>query len=397
MNGEKITLYVTGSIAAYKAVSLLRLCQKAGADVRVVMTAAATRFVTPQTFAALSGHSVLTDAATHQETIAHVELAQWGTCHVVAPASADFIAKAAVGIADSVALTTYLAARGPKLVVPAMNDGMWDNPATRRNITQLRQDGQQVLEPVIGLLAEGYAAKGRMADPEVIMTALQQLQGKPQDWAGKHLLVTAGGTQEDLDPVRYLSNRSSGKMGYALANAASQRGAQVTLLSANVNLPIPTGVKVIPVRTAADLKDQLQQLFPTMDGLLMAAAVSDFRPVQVAEHKLKKTAAGEEMTLRFQQNPDLLKLVAAHKRPDQVVVGFAAETHDWRQNALHKLAAKQADYIVLNDVSNPAIGFNSDDNQVTIFGADGFQEQTPIETKAAIADHILTVINPKDR
>ncbi|USS89698.1 bifunctional phosphopantothenoylcysteine decarboxylase/phosphopantothenate--cysteine ligase CoaBC [Fructilactobacillus cliffordii] len=392
MDGKKITVYVTGSIAAYKAVYLLRLLIKAGAEVRVVMTTAATRFVTPLTFQTLAQHHVLTDADWDQTGVVHVETAQWGDLNVVVPASADFIAKAATGIADSMATTTFLAAPAPKLVVPAMNDGMWNNPATQRNLTQLRQDGIHTLSPDSGFLAEGYAAKGRMPEPEVIATEIEKLFTKEQDWQGKRVLITAGGTREDLDPVRYLSNRSSGKMGYELARAAQAHGAEVTLISANVTLPTPPGVKLVRVRTAQDLAIQLQTLFPQTDVLLMAAAVSDFRPAQVVPQKIKKITEDAHLTLELEANPDLLKLVATQKKPGQLVVGFAAETEDLKQNAARKLANKKADFIILNDVGNPQIGFNADDNQVTIIGANGFETQTPVESKSAIAERILAVL-----
>ncbi|USS91140.1 bifunctional phosphopantothenoylcysteine decarboxylase/phosphopantothenate--cysteine ligase CoaBC [Fructilactobacillus carniphilus] len=392
MNGKKITLYITGSIAAYKAVYLLRLLIKAGAEVHVVMTAAATRFVTPLTFQTLSQHPVLTDADWEQTGVVHIEAAQWGDVNVVVPASADFIAKAVTGIADSLATTTFLAAPAPKLVVPAMNDGMWNNPATQRNLQQLRQDGIHTVSPDSGFLAEGYAAKGRMPEPEIIKTEIEKLFTNKQDWQGKRVLITAGGTREDLDPVRYLSNRSSGKMGYALARAARAHGAEVTLISANVTLPTPPGVQLVRVRTAQDLAAQLQTLFPQTDVLLMAAAVSDFRPAQVAPQKIKKAAEDAHLTLELEANPDLLKLVATQKKPGQLVVGFAAETQDLKQNAARKLVNKKADFIILNDVGNPQIGFNADDNQVTIIGANGFETQTPVESKAAIAERILAVL-----
>ncbi|WP_338028467.1 bifunctional phosphopantothenoylcysteine decarboxylase/phosphopantothenate--cysteine ligase CoaBC [Fructilactobacillus hinvesii] len=396
MNGKKITLYITGSIAAYKAVYLLRLLKKAGADVVVVMTRAATEFITPLTFQTLAGHPVLIDDdwQSPNQGVVHVEAAQWGDLNLVAPASADFIAKAANGIADSLATTTFLAATAKKLIVPAMNDGMWHNPATKRNCVQLQQDGVQILTPEIGFLAEGYAAEGRMPEPPTIMAAATKALTK-QDWQGKRLLITAGGTREALDPVRYLSNRSSGKMGYALAQVAQQHGAVVTLISANVTLPTPPGVQLVRVQTAREMETQLHRFFPETDVLLMAAAVSDFRPQQTASQKIKKTAANAELTLHLQANHDLLQEMGTKKQPQQLVVGFAAETQNLRENAMKKLHQKRVDLIVLNDVSNPQIGFNGDNNQVTIIGADGFKEQTPVEAKTKIAERILTVVKKK--
>lgn len=393
MQNQKIVLYVTGSIAAYKAVYLLRLFQKQGAEVKVVMTSFAEKFVTKLTFASLTKYLVYSDSsfAEHGETIDHIELAKWADLSIVAPATADFIAKMANGIADNFALTTLLATETPKYVVPAMNDVMWNNFATQQNINTLSAHGINIFQPEYGQLAEGYQAQGRMLEPEIIIQKLQNIY-EGNSLVGKSFLITAGGTIEDLDPVRYISNRSSGKMGYALAEAAASQGAKVTLISANCQLPTPVNVKLIKIKTSNELKENILHQLPKNDVLVMAAAVSDFKPVQIAKEKIKKTDDSDELVLHLQKTTDILKLVAKQKRPDQMMVGFAAETNDGYRNAKAKLNKKHLDLIVLNDVSNPKIGFSSDENQVTILNQSGIVKQTEIESKPKIAQTIINVI-----
>ncbi|WP_429970956.1 bifunctional phosphopantothenoylcysteine decarboxylase/phosphopantothenate--cysteine ligase CoaBC [Fructilactobacillus sp. Tb1] len=393
MKHQKIVLYVTGSIAAYKAVYLLRLFQKQGAEVRVVMTPFAEKFVSKLTFASLCKHRVYSDSSfsDHGENIDHIELAKWADISVIAPASADFIAKMAQGIADNFALTTLLATETPKYVVPAMNDVMWNNFATKKNIETLATNHITILNPGYGMLAEGYAAQGRMMEPEEIVNAINiSLQDKPL--TGKHFLITAGGTIEDLDPVRYISNRSSGKMGYALAQVAAQQGADVTLISANSHLADPQNMKIIKVKTSDELKDAIMQQLPANDVLVMAAAVSDFKPVAVATQKIKKSENSDELVLHLKKTADILKLVANVIRANQLIVGFAAETNNVQKNAENKLNKKHLDMIVLNDVSNQKIGFGSDDNQVTLINKTGIIRQTGIESKQQIAQEIIQVI-----
>ncbi|WP_238981598.1 bifunctional phosphopantothenoylcysteine decarboxylase/phosphopantothenate--cysteine ligase CoaBC [Fructilactobacillus sanfranciscensis] len=393
MQNKKIVLYVTGSIAAYKAVYLLRLFQKQGADVKVVMTPFAEKFVSQLTFASLAKCPVYSESnfTNHGETIDHIELAKWADISVVAPASADFIAKMANGIADNFALTTLLATDTSKYVVPAMNDVMWNNFATRKNIETLEQNGIKILNPEYGRLAEGYKAKGRMIEPEEIVQTIYA-SDNPKLLSGKNVLITAGGTIEDIDPVRYISNRSTGKMGYALADVAVKQGANVTLISANCHLQVPENINFIKVKTSDELKNSILTKLPKNDVLIMAAAVSDFKPVHVAKQKIKKSDDSNELVLHLQKTDDILKLVADQKKANQVIIGFAAETNDVKRNAKLKLEKKHLDLIVLNDVSNQKIGFGSDDNQVTIMNKNGILKQTGIENKEKIAKTIINVI-----
>ncbi|POH14787.1 phosphopantothenoylcysteine decarboxylase [Fructilactobacillus sanfranciscensis] len=393
MQNKKIVLYVTGSIAAYKAVYLLRLFQKQGADVKVVMTPFAEKFVSQLTFASLAKCPVYSESnfTNHGETIDNIELAKWADISVVAPASADFIAKMANGIADNFALTTLLATDTSKYVVPAMNDVMWNNFATRKNIETLEQNGIKILNPEYGRLAEGYKAKGRMIEPEEIVQTIYA-SDNPKLLSGKNVLITAGGTIEDIDPVRYISNRSTGKMGYALADVAVKQGANVTLISANCHLQVPENINFIKVKTSDELKNSILTKLPKNDVLIMAAAVSDFKPVHVAKQKIKKSDDSNELVLHLQKTDDILKLVADQKKTNQVIIGFAAETNDVKRNAKLKLEKKHLDLIVLNDVSNQKIGFGSDDNQVTIMNKNGILKQTGIESKEKIAKTIINVI-----
>ncbi len=295
------------------------------------------------------------------------------------------------GIADNFALTTLLATDTSKYVVPAMNDVMWNNFATRKNIETLEQNGIKILNPEYGRLAEGYKAKGRMIEPEEIVQTIYA-SDNPKLLSGKNVLITAGGTIEDIDPVRYISNRSTGKMGYALADVAVKQGANVTLISANCHLQVPENINFIKVKTSDELKNSILTKLPKNDVLIMAAAVSDFKPVHVAKQKIKKSDDSNELVLHLQKTDDILKLVADQKKANQVIIGFAAETNDVKRNAKLKLEKKHLDLIVLNDVSNQKIGFGSDDNQVTIMNKNGILKQTGIESKEKIAKTIINVI-----
>ncbi|ETO40192.1 Phosphopantothenoylcysteine decarboxylase [Fructilactobacillus florum 8D] len=395
MHGKKIVLYVTGSVASYKAISLLRRLQAAGATVRVVLTPFAERFVTKELFQAVAPAAVYDDDDYFRATsgIEHVELAQWADLAVVVPASADFIAKAAHGIADNFALTTWLATTGLKLMVPAMNDVMWQNAATQANVATLKNQQVDMVGPVTGMLAEGYAAPGRMSDQKAIMTviAAKLVETKQlTDWKKLNLVVTAGATREPLDPIRFISNRSSGKMGFAVAAAARERGAQVTLIAANTQLAAPAGVKVVPVTTTEQLATAVQQHFATANLLVMAAAVSDFKPLQPATKKIKRRQH-DQLAVTLVHTPDILEQVARKKRPDQLVCGFAAETDDVIAAGRRELQQKHLDLIAINDVSNPEIGFDSDKNQVTILTAAGLEVTTPIESKLQVAQKLLEV------
>lgn len=385
---KHITLTVSGSVAAYKAALLARELERAGATVRIVLTAGAAQFVTAATFAALTKAAVLTDENWWQAQgqIAHVELADWTDLAIAAPASANLMAQLANGLANDAASATWLATAAPKVIVPAMNSHMWQAPATQRNVQLLQADGAHVLMPATGQLAEGYSGQGRFLEPAEIVAQVSQLGlFTPQTLTGKRIIVTAGGTRERLDPVRFLTNDSSGKMGYAVAAAAQQAGADVTLITAPTKLTPPAGVTVVPIQSTTDLSQAVLAAFPQADALVMAAAVADFQPKVTADQKIKKTADNDEFILKLKKTPDILKQVAAIKQPGQVTVGFAAETQNLLANGQKKLASKSLDLLAANDVSRTDIGFNGDDNQVTFIMPDGVTDQTPKTSKVLIA------------
>ena len=324
----RISVYMTGGIAAYKAVSVVRGLQKAGHEVRVAMTAKSERFVGPATLAALTKWPVLDDLFSpgRQAEIAHIDLADWSQLALVVPADANILAKLAQGIGDDAVSTTLLALHCPRLIVPSMNSHMWENPAVQRNLRLLKEGGDWIMEPAVGRLAEGYAGKGRMPEAEEILAWVNDQLDLPAK--GKRIVVTAGGNLEAIDPVRFIGNRSSGKMGFRLAEAAAKRGAEVDLIYGNVSVPLPRDARIHlhPALSAQAMLEKLEELFPAADALLMAAAVSDWRPKEAADHKLKKQDGVEEMTLQLVKNPDLLKTMAQKKRPDQVVIAFS---HHW--------------------------------------------------------------------
>ena len=388
--GRHITLFVTGGIAAYKVPLLARLFIKQGDEVRVAMTEAAKQFVTADTLAILTKAAVLTDASSfdHPEHVAHVDLAQWTDVAIVVPATANTIAKLAMGLADNVVTTTLLAVTAPKMIVPAMNDHMWANPQTQANLAHLQAQGYQVLSPATGFLAEGYAAPGRMPEPDVIQLWVNA-QAQLPALAGKRVVVSAGGTRERLDPVRYLTNDSSGKMGAALANVAAAAGAEVTLVTTKP-IPVLPNVQVIDVESAQKLAEAM--LDQPADIVIMAAAVADFRPVTTAANKIKKTPDNDEFHLDLVKNPDILAALGHHKQPGQKVIGFAAETTDLIHNASVKLAEKGADMIVANQVGVPDSGFNVDVNQVTILRPNQAPLALPKNDKLTIAKQIFETI-----
>lgn len=392
LKGKHVTLTITGSIAAYKGALLTRLLIKAGAEVQVVMTTSATTFVTPLTFQTLSKRPVLSDlfTATEADPIKHISIADWTDIALVAPATANILSKMAQGIADDAATSTLLATTAPKFVAPAMNTNMWANPATQRNVNQLRNDGVLIIDPAEGFLAEGYSGSGRLAEPADIVTALEAYlrDHTDQPLTGKNVLVTAGGTREAIDPVRYVGNKSSGKMGYALARAARDLGANVTLIS-SASLPAPENVTIIPIATAAELQQEVTTHFADSDITLMAAAVADFRPDTVATQKIKKHAGTETLDLHLVRTPDILAGLGRIKRPDQFLLGFAAETNDLLANAERKLAQKGADMIAANDVGDTTIGFNSDVNRVTLLRPNAAPEKLATASKDDIASMIL--------
>lgn len=395
LTNKKITLYVSGSIAVYKSLSLLRLLIKKGNQVTVVMTKAATEFVTPLTFMTLSKQTVYTDEFKVESAsdVNHIKIADETDLAIVAPATADLIAKMANGIADDIASSALLATTAPIYVVPTMNTHMLENPATKRNIRTLREDGIQLMDSATGFLAEGYEGKGRMPEPVDIVSWLEVMElSVTKQLQGKKIIVTAGGTKERIDPVRYLSNDSSGKMGYAIARVAQRAGAEVILMTGKTSLSRPTGMKIIDIESAAELFNAVKDAFTDADGLIMAAAVADFRPLTTAKQKIKKNDDNDLMNISLTKNPDIVAEIGKIKRSNQFVVGFAAETNDLLENATKKMQKKHLDLIVANDVANINIGFNSDDNQVTFIFKNGQQIQTPVESKLAIATELINVI-----
>lgn len=387
--GKCVVLGVTGGIAAYKACELTSRLRKAGAQVYVIMTKNACQFVTPLTFETLSNHPVATDTFARPETweVEHVALAKRADVFVIAPATANILAKMACGLADDMLSTTVLATRAPVLVAPAMNTGMWDNPATQENVERLQQRGVHFIGPEGGFLACGDTGAGRMSEPKDIFDAIEKLLAMQQDLAGLSVLVTAGPTQERLDPVRFITNRSSGKMGYAIAAAAAARGASVTLVTGPTSLPIPQGVNAVRILSTQELYGQMLALCPKMDVVIQAAAPADFTPETVADQKIKKQG-NEPLVIRLTQTPDVAAAVGKTKKEGQTLVGFAAETNDVLQNAQKKLAKKNLDLIVANDVTAPGAGFDVDTNIVTFVTQDGL-EKLPKMKKAEVADALL--------
>jgi len=393
LQGKTVVLGVTGGIAAYKAAAVASKLTQAGADVRVVMTASATKFVAPLTFQAITRHRVAVDTFDEEDAtvIAHIDLADLADAVVIAPATANAIAKLALGLGDDMLSTTLLAHRGrtPVLLAPAMNVHMYANPIVQQHMETLRGRGIHFIEPGEGFLACGYTGKGRMAEPEHIADKLAALLAAPRDLAGVRVLVTAGATVERIDPVRYLTNDSSGKMGFAVAEAARDRGARVTLVAGRADAATPAGVELVRIESAQDMHDAVLARFSETDIVVKAAAVADYRPAAMADRKLKKSA--DEMTLTLERTPDILKELGARKRQNQVLIGFAAETHDVAKYAILKAASKRADYIVANDVSQPGVGFGYDTNAVSIYTAEGLVEELPLQSKRAVADRLLTI------
>ena len=390
----RITLGVTGGVAAYKSAELVRRLQTEGHTVQVVMTRAAREFITPLTFAALSGQKVITDLfsaadsddANLESAIEHIAVAQRTDLLLVAPATADTLAKFARGLADDFLSTLYLASTAPVVVAPAMNVNMWQHPATQENIAALLKRGVRIVEPGEGYLACGMTGPGRLAAQEEILKAVQEVVAAQQDLAGETVLVTAGPTCEDLDPVRFIANRSSGKMGYSVAEAAARRGAKVVLISGPTALETPEGVERVDVRAADEMLRAVQARFSAATIAVFAAAVADYRPADPAAAKIKR--GKEPLTLRLEPNPDILATVAKDKG-DRLVVGFAAETDHVAENARKKLTAKNADLIVANDVTADGTGFDVDTNIVTLFSRDARELALPRLAKAEVAQRIL--------
>jgi phosphopantothenoylcysteine decarboxylase/phosphopantothenate--cysteine ligase len=394
LTGKKILLGVTGGIAAYKAVFLLRLLKKAGADVKVVMTEAATEFVTPLTFESLSEHPVRTHifevegrTAGTVSPIEHIDLAKWPDAVVIAPCTANTLANLGHGRADDLLSTIVSAYPGPVFLCPAMNDVMWENPGTQDNLRLLSDRGYRTVPPEKGDLACGYEATGRMAEPETIFAAVERFFSSP--WRGVKVLVSVGGTEEDIDPVRVITNRSSGKMGFAVAEAARDYGADVTVVAGRTSVLPPHGVRAVRVRTGAEMAKALREAFDTSDVLVMTAAVADFRPVQKLEKKKKST---DTWSFDLVKTDDILSALAAEKG-GRVIVGFALETDDEELNALAKLQKKHCDVIVSNNPGVPGAGFAGDTNVVTIYSREGrvYRSQGP-ESKREIARTLLDLV-----
>lgn len=398
---KRVLLGVSGSIAAYKAADICSRLGKMGASVHVVLTAHAERFIGVPTLRALTRNPVLTDLFEEPQTerIAHIDLAQSADLILVAPASANLLAKMAHGLADDLLSTCLLASPSatPLLIAPAMNTVMWEHPATRANMATLQARGVQIVQPGYGVLACQDVGYGKLADVDEIVQAVMDRLAPKQDLLGKRILLTAGATREPLDPVRFLSNRSSGKMGYAVAEEGAARGAKVTLISGYATIAAPGGVEVVRVGSAEEMYRACAERFEECDVFIAAAAVADYTPENVAPQKLKKSAeegGGETLTLVLRQTTHILATLAARKRPGQIVVGFAAETENLIANALAKLRSRSLDLVVANDVTQAGAGFDTDTNIVTLLWPDGQTEALPLLTKREVACRLLTALHP---
>ncbi|MFJ3538633.1 bifunctional phosphopantothenoylcysteine decarboxylase/phosphopantothenate--cysteine ligase CoaBC [Streptomyces sp. NPDC090109] len=400
MAKPKVVLGVTGGIAAYKACELLRRLTESGHDVRVVPTDSALHFVGEATWSALSGNPVSTEVWESVHEVPHVRIGQAADLVVVAPATADMLAKAAHGLADDLLTNTLLTARCPVVFAPAMHTEMWEHPATRENVATLRRRGAVVIEPAVGRLTGVDTGKGRLPDPAAIFEVCRRVLARgttAPDLAGRHVVVSAGGTREPLDPVRYLGNRSSGKQGYALAGAAAARGARVTLVEANTGLPDPAGVDVVRVGTAVQLREAVLKAVADADAVVMAAAVADFRPAVYAPGKIKKKGDDGAPVVELVRNPDILAELSADRAlPGQVVVGFAAETDDVLANGREKLARKGCDLLVVNEVGERKT-FGSEENEAVVLAADGTETPVPYGPKEALAETVWDLVLPRLR
>lgn len=387
LEGKRVLVGVSGGIAAYKAAELVRALTVAGAHVQVMMTRNAQEFITPLTLQTLSGNPVATEtfSLTQESEIGHIRLADTADAVIVAPATANVIAKLAHGLADDLLTTVLLATRAPVVIAPAMNVHMWENPIVQANLERLRQAGLRLVEPDAGFLACGYEGKGRLADTEALLAAVRQAL-TPADLAGERMLVSAGPNREAIDPVRFVSNRSTGKMGFALAAAAARHGAEVTLVAGPVSLTTPPGVRRLDVTTAREMLGAVEAEFKKTSILVMTAAVADYRPANVAKEKIKKAEGG--LAIDFVRNPDILATLAP-KKGRRLFVGFAAETTEVLASAQRKLAAKKLDLMVANDVSRSDAGFAVDTNAVTLLDAAGGRDELPLMSKDEVAEKII--------
>jgi phosphopantothenoylcysteine decarboxylase/phosphopantothenate--cysteine ligase len=386
---KTVVLGITGSIAAYKSADLASKLTQAGARVEVIMTDSATKFVSPMTFRSLTNRPVVTDMfeLSSEFSLEHVALAEAADVVVIAPATADIIARIAAGIADDMLSCTVLATKAPVIIAPAMHSGMWENSVTKENVAKLKARGITFVEPGYGRLASGGIGHGRLAEVEKIIGTINQVLGKKGDLAGKRIVVTAGGTREDIDPVRFVGNRSSGKMGYAVAEAARDRGAKVTLITAPTVLPDPVGMEVTHITSAVQMKEAVTKATAKCDALIMAAAVADYMPKSTARGKIKKAVAGESLTLELKRTPDILSDV----KGKFIRVGFAAETTENLLQHARKdeLVKKNLDLVAANDITAPGAGFDVDTNIVTLIDRKGKVENLPLMSKREVADKIL--------
>lgn len=394
LRGKHIILGICGGIAAYKSVSLLRLLVKAGAEVQVVITPAGKEFITPVTLSALSQKPVVSEffTANTGEWHSHVDLGLWADCMVIAPATASSIAKMANGVADNMLITTYLSAKSPVFVAPAMDLDMMAHPSTRRNLDLLRSYGNHIIEPESGELASGLVGKGRMEEPEKIVEVLDRFFATREDLHGKKMLITAGPTHEKIDPVRFIGNYSSGKMGYAIAEAAASRGAEVTLVSGPVSLHVSNpAINVVDVESAREMLAACEEAFPQSDIAVMCAAVADYAPTSVATSKIKREH-DEIPVITLVKNPDIAATLGHEKKKDQILVGFALETDHELENAFDKLGRKNLDMIVLNSMRDSGAGFGVDTNKVTILTSDNRRLEFSLKPKTEVANDILDTI-----
>lgn len=395
LKGKHIVLGITGGIAAYKSVMLLRLLIKSGAEVQIVMTPSAKEFVTPVTFSSLSGKPVVSEffTANTGEWHSHVDLGLWADLMVIAPATASTIGKMANGIADNMLVTTYLSAKEDVMIAPAMDLDMWKHPSTQRNVTTLQKDGVKVIWPGSGELASGLEGKGRMAEPTEILEAIKTYFSQKEELKGIKAVVTAGPTYENIDPVRFIGNYSSGKMGFELAQELAERGAEVTLISGPTTLPTPPSenIRRIDVVSATSMFEACSNVYLECDVAIFAAAVADYRPENVSDQKIKREGK-EELSIRLVRNPDIAASMGALKKPRQTNVGFALETQDELDNAKKKLKSKNLDLVVMNSLNNPEAGFMKDTNKVSIVTSHGEEIEYDAKTKREVAKDIIDAI-----
>lgn len=394
LKGKHIILGISGGIAAYKSAYLLRLLVKAGAEVQVVMTPAAKEFITPVTMSALSGKPVVSEffTANTGEWHSHVDLGLWADAMIIAPATASTIAKMANGVADNMLITTYLSAKAPVFIAPAMDLDMFAHPSTTRNLELLRSYGNHIIKPASGELASHLVGKGRMEEPEVIASVLDRFFDRGMSLAGKHIMITAGPTYEKIDPVRFIGNYSSGKMGYAIAEEAASRGADVTIVSGPVALKaVNPRIKVVDVESAREMLEACERIFSSCDTAIMCAAVADYAPAHPADRKIKREH-DDLPVIELVKNPDIAATLGAMKKPGQRLVGFALETDNEMSNALHKLKAKNLDMIVMNSLRDKGAGFRTDTNKVTIYKLDGGELHFDMKSKREVASDIIDTL-----